>query len=575
LSKTEDYLDSLLSAVSDGSAGRVVRKDSKNNQKDNQKESRYNRRKAAYSDKRFIDEFENELMIEDAEDADEFLKAFEMELDESIVDEPIDEPVVEHAEESVEDFDEEVPAELNAEVQEAETAEQIEEAAEHIDEIAEQIEETAEQEFDTDSLLSEAMSILGDPEPVQEETPEVPEMESEDEAPLLMDESEDLMNILDNGASDDDEISDIGDLLKALGSDEIIEQDLDLENEEGAEPSILNQLEAISAEETSTGESHSAGGIDDFDDDVVEVTADADAVEETDKKSKKKAKKDKKEKAKKEKKEGGFFSKLATILFGDDDEDQVRGEAINEGLENLSEENMAIIADLEADAAQSTKEAKGKKGKKEKKVKEKKPKKEKPKKEKKPKAPKPEKPKKKINPEDLDLTPPLPKAPVILIFIMVISFIALTILATNLLDKSNMVSNAKADAKTGNYVGAYSNYTGKDLSEKDEEQKAKYELLASVQAEYDDYVNLMYIGKYDMAIDALVCAVGRYGVNYEDAVNNEIAVEYGNLHEKILAELDKLGISEEDAAAIYELKDRKEYTKAIYDLVQSLGYEVD
>jgi len=612
LSKTEDYLDSLLSAVSDGSAGRVVRKDSKDS-KTSQKESRYSRRKSAVSDKRFIDEFENELMLDDSEDTDEFLRAFEMELDEDMN----------------EDLFGAVSADVNKTISESE--DNVEVPVSNETDIVPDTEPSSV-EMDTDSLLSEAMSILEsapeDTQDVQEapleeavevssegEMPEndvtendlpeggedenaleMPEdilaeleglsvdaaVEKAGEEPLLLDENEDLMNILDGGVSEDEEISDIGDLLKALGNDEIVTSDGDdvANSGEDAEPSILDELEALSAELGSDEESHSSGGIDDFGDDVVEVQAEADAEDDSDKKSKKKKDKkpkEKKEKAKKEKSEGGFFAKLSRILFGDD-EDEADEDAIvaTEGLESLTDENLAIIADLEADS-KAAEGKKDKKGKKEKKAKEKKekPKKEKAKKEKKPKAPKQPKPKKKVNPDDLDLTPPLPKAPVILIFIMVISFVVLAFLATNLLDQSNMNSNAKHDAKNKDYVQAYSNYTGKNLSEKEETQKAKYEVLAIVQAEYDDYVNLMHVNQYEMAIDALICAVGRYSVNYDIAISNDVAIEYGELHDKILSELDKLGIAEADAIAIYEIRDREEYSKTVHELTKSLGYEVD
>ena len=101
-------------------------------------------------------------------------------------------------------------------------------------------------------------------------------------------------------------------------------------------------------------------------------------------------------------------------------------------------------------------EGAGKKGKKEKKEK-----KEKAKKEKAPKVKK-EKP-----PKEIDRTPPLPKKPVILIFIMALSILILILLGSSNLQYGQDMQQAKDDFASGSYVTAFQTIAGSSVKGKD------------------------------------------------------------------------------------------------------------
>ncbi len=252
---------------------------------------------------------------------------------------------------------------------------------------------------------------------------------------------------------------------------------------------------------------------------------------------------EKPEKERKKEEKKGFFGKLSRILFGEDDDD------------------------LEEDS--SPKKEKKKKEKKEKKPKEKK------EKEKKPKAPKPKKEKKPKKPKEIDLTPPLPKAPVVLIFIMSLSVMLFVLISSNLLGYSVSMTDAKRAYSAQDYVGAYQKIAGLNVKSKDEEFGEKVLLLAKVQAKLNNGDSLYGTGNYIMALDSYICALGRYNANYKEAEACSIQNEYDSLQQQIIQRLEEnFQVNTEEAAEIYRLNslnNRTEYSIRIYNIVKDLG----
>ena len=251
-------------------------------------------------------------------------------------------------------------------------------------------------------------------------------------------------------------------------------------------------------------------------------------------------------KKKKEKKaENGFFKKLGAALFGDDEEEP---------------------ADV---PSKKEKKKKEKKMKKEKKPKEKKVKEKKPKKPKKAKAPKEKKPKKA---KPVDLSPPLPKAPVILIFIMAVSGTLFILLSSNLLGYSASIKEARQAYASMDYVEAYRQIAGVEPKAEDEEFAGRLLLLAGVQGELNNANALYDSGQFTMALDAYICALGRYDANCPDAAAYGAQAEYDVLASEVTAQMsEKFGVSAETAREIYGLSDRTEYTRRVYHIVKALG----
>ncbi|MBR6258143.1 MAG: hypothetical protein IKR23_12355 [Lachnospiraceae bacterium] len=224
-------------------------------------------------------------------------------------------------------------------------------------------------------------------------------------------------------------------------------------------------------------------------------------------KKKKKRVKKKREKKTKEPKEGaeaaekkekkpGFFSKLVAALFTEeeDPEEVLIPEA---DATKLSDENAAILGEIEAEKEKG-------KPKKEKKKKEKKPKEEKPKKEKKP------RPKKEKKPEEPDNSKRIPKKYIARTVLLAASImIALLLVGTILPGLMNMRDARKAYYEK-DYKTAFLTMYGKDLNESDKKLYQRSRLLVMLDRKYESYEHYMNMGMEKEALDALFQGLARY-----------------------------------------------------------------
>ncbi len=270
--------------------------------------------------------------------------------------------------------------------------------------------------------------------------------------------------------------------------------------------------------------------------------------------------------------DGGVLNKLKILFFGDDEEDEpdIKEKAKTppkNTAEELADENAQILAELEQEENASSEKEKKKKEKVKKEKAKKTPKEKKPKKVK---APKPKKEKK---PKEKDNTPPLPKKPVILIFLMVISFVALVMIGTSLLNYSADFSLAKEMYRQGSYCEGYERLQGQKVKEKDETFYEQLKVLATVDSQYQSYLVFLMNGQQARALDCLVCAAGRYDLNMEKAVEYECEQEYNALGESIANACAGYDMTLEEAIMIYNQPNRIEYTKALEEKISSLGLE--
>lgn len=255
---------------------------------------------------------------------------------------------------------------------------------------------------------------------------------------------------------------------------------------------------------------------------------------------------------------------------------QSTAEGAETDAKTLSDENKQILEALDADGELNEATDKPKKGKKPKK--EKKPKK--PKKEKKPKAPKEKK--ERIGWEK---GPKLPKGPVIVIWVFVMSIVVFVLICTFLLGNNSKVTDAQntynqAIADLGQnkadsielYTKAYSRLSGLKLSGEDKQLYNKLSVLASVSGKYAAYKSFSDSGYVTMAADSLVCAAGRCAVNAENAKEYGCELQLEQLKNIISDTLSsQYGLSYDDAIALYNIDDRDDYTLALTRKLNELG----
>ena len=238
-------------------------------------------------------------------------------------------------------------------------------------------------------------------------------------------------------------------------------------------------------------------------------------------------------------------------------------------VEELSEDNISLLKELDDIGSSEEAAPEEDAGKKKEKKKEKKEKKPKPKKEKKPKPKKEKKPK---PPKVPDNTPPLPKKPVFMIFLLVASVVALIMVGTNLFGYANHLKDAKNAYSKKHYSETFSYVSGLEMKKKDEEIYHKYQVMALVSSELEAYESFMDAKLYDLALDCLVRTVGRYEKYSEDA---EI---YGCIDELNALELEAetilgetFGVTKQEALDFYSYKSRKEYSAALLNVIEEAG----
>lgn len=269
-------------------------------------------------------------------------------------------------------------------------------------------------------------------------------------------------------------------------------------------------------------------------------------------------------------KKKGFFAKLMDLLFGEDEEEKAPEKIEGaDDLENISDENMEILRAMNDDKLTEPAGKKGKK-KKEKKKKEKKEKEPKEKKEKKPreKKPKKEKPKKERGPKEK----PLPKGPVLLIWILALSIFALVFIGNSLLSYSNSISAAETSFDRGSYVESYKELAGLKVRSGDEELYEQAKLLAGVQTELDAYYSMMEVRKFDLALDCLVRGLGRAELHRADAVELGVELQLNTIVSELSMQLtDQFNVTEAQAAELYAIEKRDDYSLALDAILYELG----
>lgn len=267
-------------------------------------------------------------------------------------------------------------------------------------------------------------------------------------------------------------------------------------------------------------------------------------------------------------KKGGFFDKLAGLLFGRDEEEQEEPVSLGTieapGAEQLSDENAEILAAFaSADKANAAKKEKKKKE----------PKAKKPAKPKAPKKPKEKKPKEK-KPKEVDNTPPLPKGPVALVCLLAVSIFILVFFGTELVSYSSAISKANNLYKMGQYAEAAEQLSGLKIKEDDTMFYGKIATLAAVDSQLSSYRVFLKNDRKAEALDSIICAAGRCEVNDDNTLLFDCAGEMEVLKNAIIVELKaQYDMTYEEAVELYQLteRDRDEYTIALDKIMKNLG----
>lgn len=378
---------------------------------------------------------------------------------------------------------------------------QIDSRAKSLDEI---MQDDGTLDDDIEALLKEAQSTA--------EVTEMEEVDAEKDGDLA--EIEALLNMSDSDEIDDDNMK-LLQMLEAQDSEKIPLGDEEFEDAESEEEKIEGLKKVL------TGE--------------VKLDEEAEETEEDDE----------------NKKEGGkiknFFQKIFSILteeVSDEEEDLEKGISI-------SDENKAILKELDQEEDKKAK-AKEKKSKKEKPKKEKKEKPKKASKEKKVKVSEPAVPEKKLS-----------KKKVIVVFVFAVSILALLLLVEFFAVPMVSLKSAREAYDKGDYGTAYKEYYGQELSEEDENRFQAATVIMRMQSNLDSYQSYKSLKNEVYAIHSLLEAVHNksdvfmkaeeYGVlpQVEIIYNNILEILNGQYH---ISETEALELTQEESDAVYTRK---------------------
>ncbi len=278
------------------------------------------------------------------------------------------------------------------------------------------------------------------------------------------------------------------------------------------------------------------------------------------------------EKKKREKNKNGLFGKISRMLFGTpaelDPEAAAEYEAAKAAMKQTEEDPKAVKErkkqEKEQKKQQKKEEAEKKKQEKDAAKAEKAAKKAaKPKKEKKPKQ-------KKQVPKE----PPLPKVPVMMMWILALSLMVLVFLGTFLIGYSTPVKASKEAFEKGDYVTAYEKLQGIKVRAADKDLLKASSALAGIQAQLDAYIALMEQKQYEMALDALIRGYGRCLLNSADAEEWGVLDELEKMQDQFdLLLKEQFDVTKHRAKKLYNINKRSEYTLALHEILDKLGLE--
>lgn len=250
----------------------------------------------------------------------------------------------------------------------------------------------------------------------------------------------------------------------------------------------------------------------------------------------------------KEPKKSGFFSNLMDFLMEEEEEEEEEPKKEKnkkgkkkqkQGKGPASEENEAILDELEEE------DKKNKKKKKPKKVK------------KQPKEKKQEEPSKEDGKK-------LPKKMVIRIFVMCFSVMILLLIPAMLLPEMFSLRDARKAYYNEDYKTAYENLLGKNLNNSDSLMLEKATILMRLQRKYDSFVNYHKMGKETEALNALLEGCSLYIQLQAEAQEQGISKELDEIHQDLLDNLEYLyGVTEDQAGVLISIEDDAVYTEEV------------
>lgn len=484
--------------------------------------------------------------------------------------------------------------------------ESYEEEAFELPELPEQDKEP-ETDSEQDVLIEDFLDLEAAPQETLEDTPDMEPVQAEEEPMDLPEEAAEYEHLPEASENVQEELSKTEDdaALPEVGEeDEQEENDLKeindlLSNTSGNDDDVLSMLENVPDAEPVDNENKEEDIFDIFSMDageempVEEIPSDeqpelsteqlTDEVQEPEeipaaKKKKKWGRKKETEEQDEQQEEGsrkkGIFTKIVEFLTEEDEPEEEKSEDAGTEPGIASDENLAILQELDKEDTE-----KSGKGKKEKKKKGKKGQKkageeteeeagdEKPKKEKK-KKPKKEKSVKEIIEETEKPSKKLSKDKIIVTFIFAATVLIVILVIVIFIPQTMENSKGREAYYAKDYETVYQTFYGANRNENQELMFRRAESILQMQRKLDAYHNYIAMGKELEALDQLIQGYRKYGEISEAAQTYGVMGEVTDIYQRILTLLkDNYQLEEGELERILSYEDNLTYTLYLESVV--------
>lgn len=163
----------------------------------------------------------------------------------------------------------------------------------------------------------------------------------------------------------------------------------------------------------------------------------------------------------------------------------------------------------------------------------------------------------------------IPVKPLVAFLALAVAFSVLILVFTDYSHYRSSINNSKEMFIHQNYKEAYELLIGLDIKKKDEMFYEQVKTIRIVDRELESYHSYVKVEDYEMALEALVKGIGKYGIQADYAKELKLDKEMYALYEELLKEITvRFGMTEQAAKDLYELNDKEGYKKQIEQIAR-------
>lgn len=165
-------------------------------------------------------------------------------------------------------------------------------------------------------------------------------------------------------------------------------------------------------------------------------------------------------------------------------------------------------------------------------------------------------------------SPPLPKAPVILIFVMAASICVVVLVTANLMPYTMYLGDAEKAFIHQDYESAWKEMLGMDIKEDDEKLHDQAKVMMQVKGKLNAYNNYMTMNQPSEALNSLICGIENYEQYKAEAKELGVEREFESVYNEMVNTLGaEFYLDPETVKSWKETLSPAQYTKMVRQAV--------